>query len=146
MRGTVLLLDGRDSRSLYAEHLRQDGLIVYEAEDPEVALQLIDRIAPDVVVYYADQKDGPSVIGALRSRVDDATSIIVAAGLSDGEQTYDAGADSLLLQHASPNEILNEVRRAVILHRSGRRLPRNQPGRTPVQRGWWTRSRPPSTG
>lgn len=146
MRGTVLLLDGRDSRSLYAEHLRRDGLIVYEAEDPEGALQLIDRIAPDVVVYYADQEDGPSVIGALRSRVDDATSIIVAADLSASEHANDAGADSLLLQHASPSEILNEVRRAVILHRSGRRLPRNHPGRTAGQRGWWTRSRPPSTG
>jgi DNA-binding response OmpR family regulator len=137
MRGTLLLLDSRDSRSLDAEHFRANGLMVYEAEDADDALQQIDRIAPDVVVYCADHSDDPPVIAALRSRVDYATSIIVAAGLHDGEHAHNAGADSLLPEHASPSDVLNEIRRALILRRSGRRLPWNQPTGTSARRGWW---------
>jgi hypothetical protein len=36
-----------------------------------------------------------------------------------------AGADSVLLMPAPPDEVLYEIQRALILRRSGRRLPRH---------------------
>lgn len=141
MRGTVLLLDARDSTSPYTEHFRANGLMVYTAEDVDDALQLIDRISPDVVVYRADRTDGSSVVSAFRDRVDRATSIIVAGDLDDSEHAHNAGADSMLAQRASLTDILNEVHRALILRRTGRRLPWNQAKGTSLRRGWWTRSK-----
>ena len=122
MRGTVLFLNSRESTSPFADHFRTDGLFVHAAERAEDAVQQIDDIAPDVVVAILGQDNGPSVVRELRSSVDDATSIIVIADLNDLEEAQHAGADSFLLKSALPSEVLYEVRRALILRRSGRRL------------------------
>jgi DNA-binding response OmpR family regulator len=135
MGGTVLFVNSRESTSLFADHFRTNGLLVYEAERAEDAVQQVDGIAPDVVVAVLGQDNGPSVIRELRSSVDYATSIIVIADLNDREEAQHAGADSLLLKSALPSEVLYEVRRALILRRSGRRLPWNP---WAVSRGaWW---------
>lgn len=135
MRGTVLFLNSRESTSLSADHFRTNGLFVYEAECAEDAVHRVDDIPPDVVVAVLGQDNDPSVIRELRSAVDYATSIIVIADLNDREEAQRAGADSLLLKSALPSEVLYEVRRALILRRSGRRLPWNP---WAVSRGaWW---------
>jgi DNA-binding response OmpR family regulator len=125
MRGTVLLLAGEDSYAVDTEHLRAHGLLVYEAARPDEA----DRIAPDVVVTVLSGNSSPSVIRELRTRVDHATSIIVvapAASREDRDAARGAGADSILPMPAQPGDVLYEVQRALILRRSGRRLPHNR--------------------
>src|SRR5687767_4404250 len=100
MRGTVLLLDGGDARAPYAEYFRANGLIVYETTRPEDALKQLDTVTPDVIVTAFGQTIPSSVIGELRTSVDDATSIIVTCGDEDREQARNAGADSSLLNSA----------------------------------------------
>ena len=120
MRGTVVLLGGHGSQAVYAEPLRANGLLVYEAASPTD----VQSIAPDVVVTVFSGDSSPSAIRDLRNRVDHATSIIVVSSREGRQTAHDAGADSVLLMPASPDELLYEVQRALILRRSGRRLPR----------------------
>ena len=115
MRGTVLLLDNRESWSGLADFLRTNGLLVYEAERPEDALQQIDRIGPDIVLCFLDRENDLSYIRELRTHVDGATSIIIVSDVDISERAHLAGADSLLLKSASPGAILYECRRALIL-------------------------------
>jgi DNA-binding response OmpR family regulator len=125
MRGTVLFLNSREPTSVLADYFRSNELIVYETGRVENAVRQVDGIAPDVVVAILGQDDDRSLIRQLRSAVDYATSIILLADLNDGDEAQHAGADSLLPTSALPGEVLYEVRRALILRRSGRRLPRN---------------------
>lgn len=116
---------------MYAEYFRAMGLLVSEVARPEDALKRADVISPDVVVAVFAPDNGPSIVGELRRLLDPATSIIVASGREDRERARDAGADSFLLKSAPPSEVLYEVQRALILRRSGRRLPwnwREKPG------------------
>ena len=75
MRGTVLLLAGQDLGAVYTDHLRANGLLVYEA----AASGRCGPIVPDVVVTVFSGNGSPSVIRELRNRVDQATSIIVVS-------------------------------------------------------------------
>src|SRR5947207_3219970 len=78
---------------------------------------------------------GASMVSELRRRVDDATSIIVVSPDVDREvrdEVHAAGADLLLSRPVRTSDLLFEIRRALILRRSGRRLPWNW-GR---QRSW----------
>ena len=128
MRGTVLLLAGQDWSAVYAEQLRESGLMVYQLPRPEDALRQVDAIGPDVVVAVCSGGSDPAVIRELRGRVDHATSIIaiLATSREDRDPAFGAGADSVLPMPAPPGEVLYEVQRALILRRSGRRLPRNR--------------------
>jgi DNA-binding response OmpR family regulator len=128
MRGTVLLLAGPDWSVVYAEQLRENGLRVYELPRPEDALRQVDAIGPDVVVAVYSGSTDPAAIRELRGRVDHATSIIaiLATGREDCTPALGAGADSVLLMPAPPGEVLYEVQRALILRRSGRRLPQQK--------------------
>lgn len=123
MRGTVLLVDDHESRHVYADGFRASGLFVIEAAHPEKALTLADATAPDVVVTVLVSAIGPSVVRELRRRVDHATSIIATSTVEHRQAARDAGADSFLLRSASPSEVLYEIHRALLLRRSGRRLP-----------------------
>jgi DNA-binding response OmpR family regulator len=119
VRGTVLLLHGRTAPVVSADYLRASGLLVHEANATEDAIRDFHIIAPDVIVTDFS----PSAVRALRDRADPATSIIVVASLWDPEETGAAGADCFMVKPALPGEILYEVHRALILRRSGRRLP-----------------------
>ena len=139
MRGTVLLLAGEDWSAEYADHLRGNGLMVYELHRPEDALRKVETVVPDVIVAVCSGSDDPATLRELRDRVDRATSIIAlvtastasrssaASGTSHADATpvLEAGADSVLPMPAPPAEVLYEVQRALILRRSGRRLPRS---------------------
>ena len=67
----------------------------------------------------------PSIVAGLRGLADYATSIIVAWFPKEHEAARKAGADSFLLNPAPPAALLYEIRRALILRRSGCRLPWN---------------------
>ena len=141
MRGTVLLLDGGSSRDANAEYFRAHELVVYDTARPDAALERLDSVTPDVVVAFVGAGD-PSVVRALRSRMDDAASLIIVSDgdtLEEREQHRAAGADSFLSHPSQPDEVLYEIRRALILRRSGRRLPWNWPEEPQPQTRWWSR-------
>jgi len=117
MRGVVLLVDpdGRVDPHL----LRAEGLIVHGATDEGTALERLTDLDPDVVVVASDAIS----LMELRRRADHASSIIVLGpDESDRETLRNAGADAVLPLSA---DLLYEIHRALILRRSGRRLPWN---------------------
>jgi hypothetical protein len=125
MRGTVLLLESDRSLLVDVDLLRANELIVYHCHELANALKQLQHMAPDVVVAVLSGHDSPSIVPGLRDLADYATSIIVASVPEEREAARKAGADSFLLNSAPPADLLYEIRRALILRRSGRRLPWN---------------------
>jgi DNA-binding NarL/FixJ family response regulator len=125
MHGTILLLANDRSLPLDVDAWRARGLIVRRYEDRAEALRQLDAIAPDVIVALLSAHEIASVIPELRTMVDQATSIIVASDPEQRDTVRKHGADSFLLNSAPASELLYEVHRALILRRSGRRLPWN---------------------
>jgi DNA-binding response OmpR family regulator len=125
MRGTILLLHSDRSPVADVDLLRAKGLIVYLCDELSDALEQLQADEPDVVVAVLPPGDSPSVVSALRRLADRATSIIVASVPEEREVARKAGADSFVLTSASPADLMYEVHRALILRRSGRRLPWN---------------------
>ncbi len=125
MRGTVLLLNIDRSSPVNVDLLRANGLVVSLSHDRAHALEQLQRSAPDVVVAALPAGDSPSVVPELRGLADLATSVIVASELDEREAAREAGADAFLLNSAPPADLLYEIHRALIMRRSGRRLPWN---------------------
>ena len=125
MRGTVLLLETDRSLLVDVDLLRANELIVYHCRELANALTQFQHKAPDVVVAVLSGHNSPSIVPGLRDLADYATSIIVASVPEEREAARKAGADSFLLNSAPPTDLLYEIRRALILRRSGRRLPWN---------------------
>ena len=124
MRGTVLLLDSDRSLLIDVDLFRANGLIVYHCHESDQALKQFQDFGADVVVVLS-ARDSPSIVPALRGLADEATSIVVASVPEEREEAHRAGADSFLLNSARPADLLYEIHRALILRRSGRRLPWN---------------------
>ena len=124
MRGTVLLLDDDRSRRL-ADGLRLNRLLVYEASDLVEAMEHLRGADPDVIVACLAPQDTRSLVGELRAAAPRGASIIVAADAAHREAAHAGGADSFLPAPVSPADLLYEIHRALILRRSGRRLPWN---------------------
>ena len=123
MRGTVLLLDSDRSLFVDVDSLRANGLIVYHCHDLTQVREQFQHVAPDVVVAVLSAHDNPSIVSDLRGLAEHATSIIVASVPEQREAARKAGADSFLLNSAASADLLYEIHRALILRRSGRRLP-----------------------
>ena len=122
MQGTVLLLTS--DRSL-VDVLRAQGLIVYHCDEPADALTRLQETAPDVIVALPSGHESPSLLPELRRLAEHATSILVASAPEQRDAAREAGADSFVLNSAPPVDLLYEIHRALILRRSGRRLPWN---------------------
>jgi CheY-like chemotaxis protein len=128
--GRVLLVMGYDERAMYGEFLRHHRLLVDDFERPDDALASFHTHAPpDVVVadfvFIGGDMDGPSAVGALRNRVDEATSIVVLSGLArreDAERARVAGADRFLIKPILPRDVLREVRGALVTRWDNRRV------------------------
>jgi DNA-binding NarL/FixJ family response regulator len=125
MRGTILLLENDKSMLVDIDLMRENGLIVYHCHEPAHALTELQHRAPDVVVAVLSAHDSASVVPGLRGGADRATSIIVASVPEEREAARRAGADSFLRKSAPAADLLYEIHRALILRRSGRRLPWN---------------------
>jgi hypothetical protein len=121
MRGTVLLLDSASSPPVDIELLRAHGLTVRHCRQLADALEQSLNPVPDVVVVLSPRDS--SSIEALRGSVDYATSIIVASHPERREESRRAGADCFLPEYIPPADLIYEIHRALILRRSGRRLP-----------------------
>ena len=122
MRGTVLLIDMDKLLPVAVDLFRTSGLIVYHCDELSQALKQFRDIGADVVLVASTHYNS-SVIRAFRALADDATSVIVASGPEYREEARAAGAYSFLLNLAPPADLLYEIHRALILRRSGRRLP-----------------------
>jgi DNA-binding response OmpR family regulator len=125
MRGTVLLLESEKSLLVDVDVLRLNGLIVYHCHELADAVEQLPRVAPDVIVAVLSAPDSPSVVPPLRRLADHATSIIAASVPERREAAREQGADAFLVESADASELLYEIHRALILRRSGRRLPWN---------------------
>ena len=125
MRGTVLLLESDRSVLVDVDLLRANELIVYPCHELAGAQMQLRHMTPDVIVAVLSARDSPSIVLGLRGLADYATSIIVASVPEARDAARKAGADSFLLNSGSPTDLLHEIRRALILRRSGRRLPWN---------------------
>jgi DNA-binding NarL/FixJ family response regulator len=125
MHGTVLLLSSDRSLVVDVDALRARGLVVYHCQEPAEALSQLAHIAPDVIVAMLSAHESASIVPDLRSLADHATSIIVTSVPEQRHRVRTAGADSFLVSSASASELLYEIHRALILRRSGRRLPWN---------------------
>jgi DNA-binding response OmpR family regulator len=125
MRGHVLLLESDRSLLVDVDLLRANELMVYHCHELARALEHFQQLTPDVVVAVLSGHDSPSIVPGLRGLADYATSIIVVSVADEREAARKAGADSFLLNSAPPADLLHEIRRALILRRSGRRLPWN---------------------
>jgi len=126
MRGTVLLLQNDRSWDVDVDLLRANGLVVVDQCHEVVdALKRCQSISPDVVVAVVSARDSQSIVPDLRGEIDHATSIIVVSVPEEREAARRAGADSFLLNSTPLADLLFEIKRALILRRSGRRLPWN---------------------
>ena len=123
MRGTVLLLESGKSALVDVELFRASGLVVHHCRDVADAVQRLDRIAPDVIVGVLPALGAASIVPSLRGLADRATSIIVASVPEERDAARRAGADFFLAASAMPDDLLYEIQRALILRRTGRRLP-----------------------
>lgn len=125
MRGTVLLLDSDGSSVVDLELLRADGLIVHHCRDTGEAVEQLQQMSPDVIVAVVPPHHSGASVPRLRAMADHATSILVASSPDAREEARTAGADAFLVNSAAPADLLFEIHRALILRRSGRRLPWN---------------------
>jgi DNA-binding NarL/FixJ family response regulator len=134
--GTVLFVQTGDDRHPYVDALAEQQLMVVEVSGPDDALRWLTSSAPDVVVtdfvFTESRIAAPDFIHAVRRRVDTATSIVVLSRYvraTDRDRARAAGADLFVMKPALPSALVFEVRRALILRRSGRRLAWNWPPR-----------------
>jgi DNA-binding NarL/FixJ family response regulator len=125
MHGTVFLLTSGRSSLVDADTLRANGLIVYHCQEPADALNQFERVPADVVVAILAALESPTIVPELRTLADRATSIIVASVPEQRDAARRQGADAFLLNSAPTADLLYEIHRALILRRSGRRLPWN---------------------
>lgn len=126
MRGTVLLLDSAKSLAVATDLFRDAGLTVHDCDEPARALKQLQDIGADVIVVVSPAHHSLSIVRDLRGLADDATSIVVASGPEHRDEARAAGADSFLSSAAPASDLLYEIHRALILRRSGRRLPWNR--------------------
>lgn len=130
----VLVISSFDACDMYVEYFTASGLLAIGFSGPDQACQSVEAIAPAVIVtditFLGSPPDGCEFIRRLRRTVAAATSIIVVTGRvreQDRHDAREAGADLFLIMPALPDEVLAEVRRALLLRRNGRRLPWNWP-------------------
>jgi DNA-binding response OmpR family regulator len=135
-RGCILFVNGGEGCQLYIDALSQGHFTVIHARRPEDALTWLTTDCPDIVVTdlaFADTAvTGTAFIREVRARMDDAVSILVLSQylrVADRNSAREAGADLFLMKPVLPTALVFEVQRALILRRSGRRLPWNWPRR-----------------
>jgi DNA-binding response OmpR family regulator len=110
---SVLLVEDEDAlRRVVRDLLERDGFVVYEAGDGVVALDEIDRAAPDIIVLDLNlpRLDGYGVLSHLRSRPatkDIPVIVLTAKGDEDSEvRVFEYGATEYLTKPFRPRALI----------------------------------------
>ena len=108
----VLLVEDEDSlRRVLKDLLERDGFTVFEAGDGVMAIDQIDRVAPDIVVLDLNlpRLDGYGVLSHLRARpatVDLPVIVLTAKGDEDSEvRVFEYGATDYLTKPFRPRAL-----------------------------------------
>lgn len=116
-RHTVLLVeDEAPLRLVLRDLLERDGFTVVEAADGIIALDEVDRSAPDIVVLDLNlpRLDGYGVLTHLRSRPQTATlPVLVLTAKTDEEnevRVFEAGADDFLTKPFRPRALISRLK------------------------------------
>lgn len=111
---TILIADdNRQITSILEEYAKKEGHTPYVAFDGQEALNLFQKVAPDVVLLdvMMPQIDGFEVCREIRKKSDTPVIMITARG-EDFERIMglDIGADDYIVKPFSPGEVMARVR------------------------------------
>lgn len=125
---TVLIADdNRQITSILEEYAKKEGHTPYAAFDGQEALELFDRIHPDVVLLdvMMPKMDGFEVCREIRKKSDTPVIMITARG-EDFEKIMglDIGADDYIVKPFSSGEVMARIR--AVLRRMGREDPQKK--------------------
>jgi CheY-like chemotaxis protein len=111
-RLTVLLVEDEEPlRLVLRDLLEREGYVVVEAQDGVVALEAVDRHAPDVIVLDLNlpRLDGYQVLGHLRARPATAevpVLVLTARGDEDSEvRVFESGANDFITKPFRPRAL-----------------------------------------
>ena len=120
MKQIPIVEDQADIRDLVRMTLEMGGYDVHEAPDGQAALQMVDRVAPDLMlldVMMPGGIDGLEVCRRIRANPRHRrTKILMLSArdqATDRRAGKDAGADDYLTKPFSPRELLQAVTRAL---------------------------------
>ncbi len=113
----VLIVNGfADGLAIYGAFLHHHGMTVRGSRTPELALEVLSRFRPDVIVtdlVFQWQLDGHAFIQVLRQRRWAPNPVIVvvsgAAQPQEIRRARNAGADSFLIKPCFPERLLKEI-------------------------------------
>jgi CheY-like chemotaxis protein len=110
--------DNADARDIYASYLTWAGYDVATAEDGQRALEMADRLRPDVVVMDASmpRMDGWKAAQSLKHRAPELPIIVVTAGTGEGAQANATDYDLILLKPCLPQDLEEAVRDVLAVH------------------------------
>lgn len=137
-KGTILVVDDESKiRELVGAYLAREGYQVLQAGTGSAALDIVDRLRPDLVVLDLGLPDlpGEEVLRLLR-RSDDVPVVMLTAraGESDRVAGLRQGADDYLPKPFSPRELVARIE--AVLRRTGRgpaaRIPSYAEGRLTI--------------
>ncbi|HHC08629.1 MAG TPA: response regulator transcription factor [Actinobacteria bacterium] len=122
---TILVVDDEPIvREVVSTYLEREGFVVEEADDGREALEMLERLDPDLVVLdvMLPYVDGFSILTALR-RTSDVPVILLTARSEEPDRILglELGADDYVVKPFSPREVAARVR--TVLRRSSERPP-----------------------
>src|SRR3954454_20030628 len=114
----LLVEDNADLRDLYGNAMRDAGLLVDEVVTVTEAIQLAERLRPDIVVLdrHLPDGDGWDVARALKASASDAirrAPIIAFTSQNEGadvESALVAGCDAFVEKGCAPDSLVRHVR------------------------------------
>jgi putative two-component system response regulator len=122
--GTIVVADDLDANlDLFTRLLTRDGYAVLPAQDGEVALELVRRHTPDLVLtdVVMPKLDGFELCRRIKAdRLTRLTPVVLVTSLGEREDRINginAGADDFLTKPVNPHELQARVRSLVRLKR-----------------------------
>ena len=113
--------DNSDTLELFSMVLRQNDFEVVTVANPEEAIQLAqtERFSLYILDNWMEGMSGIEVCTRLRE-FDSATPILFFSGAArerDKQEAIECGAQAYLLKPASPDKLIDEVRKLITHHR-----------------------------
>lgn len=113
---TALLIEADDAyRTAISACLRLAGCAVESVEDPSTAMALLERKAPDLILWGRSKELGADRLGVLRGLRDrsSCTLVILDADPGVARSDFEAGADYCLPKPFVPGALVGSIRAAM---------------------------------